>query len=281
MKYHRRNLTPEEWQQIADWADTVPLPEQCRRLGRSDGTIRYARKALAERGVITIDHTPKPPRYTREDDQRLEALLDRGMSYTQIARILKRRPSAIAARAYRRGLTKMGRGGTYTAAGVARLLGISCSKTVRTMIERGWLEAHNISDGSMAYWRIELEAVWAMMERPETWVAWETTQIPDKDLRAWAEELRAAGPRWITAGEACRRLHVHQAALCGYARRGLIRAVFWSRWFYDEDELATFVIPSEREPAPITCLACGRSFDGVRSMATHRMRMHREQREAA
>lgn len=247
----RRNFTADEWQQLIAWSQDVPLHEQAERLGRSYGTIIYARSALLRRGLITRrDGAPVTyRRWTREEDHLLEALLSQGSNYKQIGKRMDRPIDSVATRAYKRGLSKMGDGGTYSACGVARLLGVSCPKTVLLWIQLGWLKAANISDGTVPHWRIELEAVWNFLENEQTWMAWAPERIADADLRSWAVELRGNGPRWISAGEAKKRLHVHQAALCSYARRGLLKAVKYMNWWYDEADLAKFRIPSERERA--------------------------------
>lgn len=272
----RRNFTPAEWDLLVEWAGSVPLAEQARRLGRSYGVIIAARGTLAAQGRITGLRRPNPTyrRWTVTEDQQLEALLDRGMSYQAIAARMGRTYESVSTHAYKIGLSKMG-GGTYSALGVAKLLGLRCSKAVALWIERGWITAKNISDGPQdAYWRITIEAVWAFLEETTHWMCWEPETITDPDLKAWAVELRATGPRWIPAGEARRRVHVTQSALAGYARRGLITAVFYSVWWYLESDLDTFVIPSERELDLIACRECGKPLRGNKAVGVHRAKVH-------
>lgn len=140
----------------------------------------------------------------------------------------------------------------------------------------GWLQAINISDAATAYYRIDQESIWEFIERPETWVAWQTERITDPDLRAWAEEVRAAGPRWLTPRVASGRLHVSLSVLAVYARRGLLHGVFYNHWYYREDEIAGLTLLSEREPIAQTCDACGREFKSERALAVHQRQAHRD-----
>ena len=133
--------------------------------------------------------------------------------------------------------------------GEARLMGISCQKTVATWARAGWLRSlpgARLANGRERY--VKYEWLLAFLENPAHWHIWQPEQIKDPQLRAWAEEVRTP---YLTVGQAAQRLCVGVGTVWGYIRRGLLPARRWGNWLVPEDALAGFVPLCDR-PRPST-----------------------------
>lgn len=149
---------------------------------------------------------------------------------TDLARELKRTPAAINSRASDLGArwNKPSRGVRHsglTATDVARMLGVSCQKTVVDWIQKGYLagsrRAPRLGEGQKPAWRIMPDALRRfLVEYP--WL-YSRDRIADK---GWASYVAANVPReeWIGTPEAARLLCLTVAGVTLAIRKGDLRA---------------------------------------------------------
>jgi hypothetical protein len=237
-----RFYTPDEIALLVQWhAEQVPLKEQAARLGRTHGDIAAKRQRLARRGLITI-----PPRSTRrpwtaDDETKLERLLERGLSYAQIAKRLKRTQVAVVIYCKRRGTRLLTISGVLTANEAAAQLGLRCPKKVADWIARGWLKATNAGNADKSLWRIQDMDLLAFLENSDYWMPWDPAALTDPAFREWALEQRQTGPEWITTGEAGRRLGYTNEAVCLWIAKGYLSARRYGNWYVDGCSLGAWM----------------------------------------
>lgn len=243
----RRSLTPDDYAQIIAWTKAgVSAVEQAERLGMAYANFCVLRHQMSKKGLLQL--TPRRPwrPWTRKDLARLETLLEQGASYDTIAKKLKRTRVSIVLKCRRRNTRLLGIEGVSTAGGVAELLGIGCPKTITRWIELRWLPATNAGKEDRPLWRIQSEDLYAFLENPQTWMAWNPELITDPTLRAWAQELRAGKPQWLTPGQVAERFAVGVGAVNDWIHRGLLPSIKYGNRWINEADLVGFVPPCER-----------------------------------
>jgi len=184
--------------------------------------------------------------WTPDERWQIEDLLHQGYTYEQIAARLKRPVMGVKLKLHRRKLSYRRVQGVYSCQGVAKLLGMLHSHTIAGWIARGWLKARQTKHVYKARWRINEWDLLQMLERRDTWMAWDAERITEPGLRAWAIELRQAG-RWVMTSEVARRFHVSIDSVNAWARQGLLQTVKYNsyHWIWEAD-LNTFVPPYDR-----------------------------------
>jgi len=183
------------------------------------------------------------PNWTADQVLTLEEMLAEGVSDRAIARHLGRSVTAIHVARKRYGVPCRRRL-IMTQRGVARLMGIACSKTVSRWINEGWLRARAgavLGNGRERY--VIRDDLLRFLEDPARWHVWRPEPITDPDLRAWATEIRA---HYLTVGEVARRLKVGGGTVNAWIHKGLLPACRWGNWLVREDALIGFVPPCER-----------------------------------
>lgn len=221
------------------------------------GQIRKVPPFEGERWPIyqrKLIKTTKRRDWTHDEDEQLDALLDEGLSYNEIARRLGR-ASGDAVRTHlkrRRILALTKRYATLTARQVADLLGKRCSKSVAYWIEQGYLKAREANSGrkdGRSIWRIAWNGLIAFLREPSYWMAWDVERVTDADLRAELAALRASGPRWLSIGDVARRFSVVTNTVGQWISKGWLCAVRYGNWWIDARKLDGWVPPTERKRA--------------------------------
>lgn len=188
--------------------------------------------------------------WTPNERWQIEDLLHQGYTYEQIAARMKRPVMAVKIKLHRRKLSYRRVQGVYSCVGVARLLGVPQSQTVAGWIARGWLKARHTTGVHKARWRINEWDLLQMLERRDTWMAWDADRITEPGLRDWARDMRAVG-RWVMTSEVARRFHVSIDSVNYWARQGLLDTVKYNsyHWIWEAD-LDSFVPPCDRPRGP-------------------------------
>lgn len=190
--------------------------------------------------------------WTTADVDRLLRLVEEGHGYDVIARRLGRTRVAVEVRCKRIGACVTTTPATLSARATSRALGLPCSKTVVYWIGLGWLPARNAGRADRPLWRITWENLTAMLERRETWMAWDPARIADLALREWAKELReATGGRWLSIGEVAERYCVDGRAVNVWIHKGWLPATRYGNWWVWSGDLEGWVAPCERSRAGI------------------------------
>lgn len=199
-------------------------------------------------GVIRRD-------WTHDEEERLNDLLDRGLSYVEIGRVLGRSAVAVRIRQKRRripGLTR--RLLILTARQVRTLLGKGCSKSVVRWIEMGWLKARAANRerrDEQVMWRIQWDDLMAFLRDEHYWMAWEAGRITDAELRAEMTALRAGRPRWLSVGEVAERYTVDIGTVKQWIYKGFLPAQRYGNHFIRESDLDGWLPPCERSKVGI------------------------------
>lgn len=187
----------------------------------------------------------RPPRWSVNEQTRLETLIESGASYSTIAKRLKRSRNAVQIKCQRMRLRVRCVRATLSTRDVAATLGLSCSKTVVRWIERYGLRATNGGD-TRPLWRVQWDDLLDWMEDRAHWMAYDPTRILDLALREWACELRTGPHRWLTPGQVGTRLHVGVGAVNDWIMKGEIPATRYGNWWVWSGDLDGFVIPGNR-----------------------------------
>ena len=198
--------------------------------------------------------------WTHEDVDRLVAMLDNGRDYDYCARQLRRTRTAIIVKTKRLKCKMTNRPTVLTAREVARVLGVSCAKTVAGWIDQGWLKARRAG----RIWRITWDDLMAFLENPAGWISWEPERITDVDVREQARALRH--DRLLTQGEVAARYHVGVETVGQWLDKGWISAQRYGargNRMIPESALLGWVPPCERSKAGIP-KRMGRAVVGAR-----------------
>lgn len=182
--------------------------------------------------------------WTAHQEQRLRELHKQGASYDEMAAALKRSRVAIQVRCKRLGLAITTNPRSLGARAVAQLLGFGCCKRVHALMARGWLEGRNVGTMTRPIRRFTLAQIKAFLAQEQHWYTWRAEDITDVYLRAWAKELRANGPQWLTCAEVGARYAVEGHTVVQWVRKGWLPAQVWnSRYVVRESDLASFTPP--------------------------------------
>lgn len=215
------------------------------RLERSYDSIIYMRRRLHRQGRITlVSHGNRT--WTREENSRLEELLEAGYGYEEIGRRLHRPTIGVYQQAVARSMTITCTGTTLGVKECARLVGVT-ERVIAFWMHQGWLPAINATPNKRyAYWRITHEALEQFLQQPDCFMAWDAERITDPILRAWAIQIRSRHPHWLTTAEVGSRLFLAQNSVLHRIVRGELPATqYRRRWYVRECDIETFVIPSE------------------------------------
>jgi hypothetical protein len=184
-------------------------------------------------------------KWSDADVSAISVHLENGRSDEWIAKQLGATATAIRLVRKRRGLQSR-TALLYSAQRVARLMGVSCAKTVARWIEEGYLRGRRGQRrGPNRQWYVTEDALLAFIADPAHWHRWEPGRITDEDTRAWATEIRA-GVRFLTPGEVAERCFVGVGAVNDWIHKGLLPAVKWGNWWVRERDLEGFVPPGQR-----------------------------------
>lgn len=127
---------------------------------------------------------------------------------------------------------------------IAERLGIACSKSVARWIQRGWLRGRRGQRrGGNRQWYVTEDALLAFLEDPDHWHRWDPARIVDRDLREWAEELRA-GVEFLTLSEVAERTFVQPKTVGQWIDKGWLPAVRHGNRLVRESDLAGFTLPT-------------------------------------
>ena len=190
----------------------------------------------------------RPPRWSVNEQTRLETMIESGASYSAIAKRLKRSRNAVQIKCKRLRLRITTTRETLSARDVAETLGIGCPKTITRWITQYGLVAHNGGDGR-PLWRVQWDDLLTWLADRCHWMAYDPTRIPDRALREWACELRIGAGRWLTPGQVGERLHVDHRTVNAWIVKGQIAATRYGNWWIWSGDLDGFVIPGDR-PRP-------------------------------
>lgn len=246
---------PLPWTRIDDlrlirWTKAcVPVGEIATRLGRTYGSVITRRMKLHDAGKLKRLGYAGHRSWTYGEVFALQELVAEGKSVKWLAAHFRRTPTAIELKIKRVcGLLRSTRQ-TLSSRDIARIMGLGCSKTVVTWVERGWLTPvpGRVTKGT---WRFEEFCLWSFVENPETHMAWEVKRITDPDLQAHALEHRVKHPRWLTMGEVARRYHVARGTVYQWITKQKVipydMVYKYDNHYIREDALEGFVMPSER-----------------------------------
>lgn len=126
---------------------------------------------------------------------------------------------------------------------VAEQLGIRCSKSVAHWIQQGWLRGRRGQRrGGNRQWYVTEDAVLSFLKDPDHWHRWDPARIADRDLREWAEELRA-GVRFLTLPEVADRYFVQSGTVAQWIDKGLLPCVRHGNRRVRESDLVAFTPP--------------------------------------
>lgn len=177
----------------------------------------------------------------------LQRLIDAGEGYDAIAAQLGRTRLAVTIKARRLKAHLRATQTTLSARAVADLLGVDRKTVVAWITRFAWLAGTRQHPGEC--WRIRWEALYRFMEQESAWMAWSPERVTDHALRAWAVELRAGKPGWLSVGAIARRFYVTPQTVHVWLTRGEIPhhevAVYGRRWIR-ETAFERFVPPSLR-----------------------------------
>lgn len=213
--------------------------------------------------------------WTPYDVGMLHYFVDEGYSYMRIARKLKRSRSSVAARLKRHRLGHKQHDDLRSASQVAAVFGVTVNMLCG-WIARGWLPARNAGNRKKPFWRIGALDILAFLDNDETWIAWVPAQLTDPDLRAYAAELRAGPPRWMSTSEIAHRFHVDVSTVQNWIRYGLLSASMYGSYFVRAEHVAAFVPPFEQASQPARCRHCDRSFGSLVAARSHEGKMHKD-----
>lgn len=242
------SLSETEQAQILAWSqEGIGLAEQARRLNRPVTNLHNTYRRYVQAGLIPKRERPAWRSWTSQERNTLFELIDRGYSYDAIARKLNRSRNSILVEIKRRHYHHITTTpATWSARDVARALGLGCSKTVSRWIRWGWLKARNAGTKQRPLWRITPIDLYACLEKPNTWMAWEIERITDPVLREWAQELREDQPRWLSTGEIAARYSVGPKTVYQWISKGWLPAVRYDNHYIRESDLVGWVPPCER-----------------------------------
>ncbi len=159
-------------------------------------------------------------RWTKEEDNRLLAMLEEHRSYPEIALALYRPLQGVWERIQKLGVTLRTANGR-TQSEVAELLGVDHVTAMRWR-RRGWLQAHNPGRRTVI---IEEEDLYAFLEDPIGWAEWRPERVTDPTWREWAMELRRDEAAYVTTDEAAELACVVRQAIVQAVRTGRLRAI--------------------------------------------------------
>lgn len=187
-------------------------------------------------------------RWKAEELATLYELAAEGLPLTAVAYQLRARHGRSVAAAYRKiaylgGVAEL-RGAcqfrTHSLKGAAALLGVDI-KTARRWVDRGWLAAGHYRRRRRTERRggpvmlISDSALHAFLAVEEAWPSYDPARIADPDLRAEAEQLRAAaGGGWRKVTDLMRACAYSPAGACRYlaAYGGPKRITTWQKAAY-------------------------------------------------
>ncbi len=198
------------------------------------------------KGVYSIAGRRKV--WTTEDEWAVADGLAEGRTYAQIAKRLGRSTNSVKVYCARN--VKVLAVRPYSCRTVAELLGLGCAKTVAKWIERGWLSGarSSVGAGVARRWIVTEDALLAFLADPAHWQRWDAERITNRELREWATETRAE--RYWTQAEVAKRFSVVTGTVGAWLDRGFLAYVdTGSHRMVRESDLATFVMPSERQKA--------------------------------
>jgi len=193
-------------------------------------------------------YSPSRNNWTNAERCAVEEGIADGLPLAAIAKRIGRSTTAVEVYCKRNLRRRLRR--PYSACATARLLGIGDGKTVERWARFGWLCAtRHVRAGGGRRLAITHDALLTFIEDERYWHVWSPERIRERRLREYASEQRAAVGalgRWLTPGEAARRLGVGHAAVNDYIRRALLPARRWGNWRIRESDLAAFVSLCER-----------------------------------
>jgi DNA-directed RNA polymerase specialized sigma24 family protein len=252
-----RQPAPEVDRYLIATADE-PNTAQAAALGVSPHCISDWRRKLVARGLITR----RAGGYTHISDRERRAIcglfLD-GYSLRKIAELREIPVSRVEHALDGAQVRAASRAPRYTAAAVARLLGVQVH-TVSAWARLGWLpEARSSIDsprGGRAHFGFTRADLFAFAAGRESWVAWEPGQVGDPDLAAYARlQRQAAGGRWWSRGELAALIGVSLPGACRYVLAGLFdgcpQAAYGNKdfvWLTTAEARAIEAMPAPRLP---------------------------------
>lgn len=189
-------------------------------------------------------HWPGRRNWTPAELLELQELLSHGLTDDRIAHSLGRTALAIRLARKRHGI--VGRRQLFlTTRGVAKAIGVRCSKTVAKWIRRGWLRARKGQQvGPHHEYYVAREALYDFLQDRRYWHVWRPDRIEDPEIKDWAAERRLE--RYLRPGEVAARLCVHQHAVNQWIHKGLLPAYRWGNWWLKESDVEAFRLPCER-----------------------------------
>lgn len=176
---------------------------------------------------------------------------NRGFGYAAIARRLGRSETAVRLKAKRLRYRLLHTRAALTAADVQRLLGLSCPKSVARWIEAYGLRARNAGTPRHPIYRVQWEDLYAWLEDPAHWMAYDPARCTEPPLREHLAELRQGQPRWLSVGEVARRYCVGCSTVKQWVAKGFLPATRYGNWWIRESDLDGWLPPCERSKAGI------------------------------
>lgn len=241
-----RSFTPEEDAYLIETYATVPPIEQAAHLGRTYNSVSQRRSRLLHAGKLDVTKRAGHRIWTEDEAVLIELMLQNGSSVVRIASKLRRTVAAVESfMTVRKLRAKQLRQGVWTMTAVARLFGVS-QATVATWIQRKWLRAQrnnaatrrrNRTARSAAHYLINDDAIQAIIERRETWPAWEPEFMGDANWKDYAEDVRrAAGGHWMTTWEVAQQFGYSRTTVKHWRETGKMTAitmiVYDGRYYY-------------------------------------------------
>lgn len=231
-----RTWTDEENTFLRQTHTTHTIAAQASALNRTYQSIAHQRRRLG----LAPTGRREYKLWTENDAVLIDLMLSSGSSVTFIARKLKRSVNAVHTYVRQKGwsikaIRRSPVARVWTAIEVARLFGVS-GAMVTVWIDRKWLRAVRNNAGAQQrrqrakrrapQYLIHDEAIQALIERRETWPAWEPRAMTDAGWRSYAEEVRAAaGGRWLSTAEVAARMGYSVASVKYWRLRGKFAGV--------------------------------------------------------
>lgn len=189
---------------------------------------------------------PRPARswyrWTPVERSRLDEIVSRGGTYQEAAQALRRPLHGVYEQCKQYNMRYHQTIDAISQDGLAALLGISES-IIRTAVRRGWLRR-----AGPRFLPYVMDDVRAFLATIDGWVLWSPDTITDPDLRRYAADLRARGPRWLTVKEAAAIRGYSSKTVSDWCRNGRLAAVKVKIYYIRSDVLAAFVPPWEVRP---------------------------------
>lgn len=180
--------------------------------------------------------------WTRNELSELHDLIEQGWSDARLAKRFDTSVNGIQLARKRYGIPSRTEA-SLNCRTIAERLGIGCGKSVAHWIHQGWLRGRRGQRrGGNRQWYVTEDALLAFLEDPNHWHRWEPARIPDRDLREWAEELRA-GVRFLTLPEVAERYFVQPATVAQWIDKGWLPAVRHGNRRVRESDLGSFTLP--------------------------------------